>query len=67
MSLLRFSLAALCAGYRVPHTLVADIAELRTALAPPAGLRVIEVTLSRTDLRDLHTRLRAAVGAAMPA
>ncbi|HEX7658029.1 MAG TPA: 2-succinyl-5-enolpyruvyl-6-hydroxy-3-cyclohexene-1-carboxylic-acid synthase [Pseudonocardiaceae bacterium] len=60
-------LAALCAGYRVPHTLVADIAELRTALAPPAGLRVIEVTLSRTDLRDLHTRLRAAVGAAMPA
>jgi 2-succinyl-5-enolpyruvyl-6-hydroxy-3-cyclohexene-1-carboxylate synthase len=54
-------LAALCTGYRVPHTLVRDRAELRAALAPAPGLRVVEVRSNRALLRDLHARLRAAV------
>jgi 2-succinyl-5-enolpyruvyl-6-hydroxy-3-cyclohexene-1-carboxylate synthase len=54
-------LASLCAGYHVPHTLAADPAELRAALAPGPGLRVVEVSADRGRLRDLHARLRAAV------
>ncbi|MGH3760404.1 thiamine pyrophosphate-dependent enzyme, partial [Actinophytocola sp.] len=57
-------LAALCAGYHVPHTLVTDRAELGTALAPAKGLRVVEVRSNRALLRDLHARLRAAVSEA---
>jgi 2-succinyl-5-enolpyruvyl-6-hydroxy-3-cyclohexene-1-carboxylate synthase len=57
-------LAALCAGYRVPHTLAADRAGLRAALAPARGLRVVEVRSNRVLLRDLHARLRAAVAEA---
>jgi 2-succinyl-5-enolpyruvyl-6-hydroxy-3-cyclohexene-1-carboxylate synthase len=57
-------LAALCAGYRVPHTLVHDRAELRAALRPAPGPRVVEVRSNRALLRDLHARLRAAVGEA---
>ena len=49
------------AGYHVPHTLAADPAELRAALAPGPGLRVVEVRADRDRLRDLHARLRAAV------
>jgi 2-succinyl-5-enolpyruvyl-6-hydroxy-3-cyclohexene-1-carboxylate synthase len=58
-------LAALCAGYRVPHTLVTDRAQLRDALAPAEGLRVVEVRSNRALLRDLHARLRAAVADAL--
>ncbi len=57
-------LAALCAGYHVPHTLVTDRAGLRGALAPAAGLRVVEVRSNRALLRDLHARLRSAVAEA---
>lgn len=58
-------LAALCAGYRVPHTLVADPAALAEALRPARGLRVVEVRADRSDRRRLHARLRAAVSAAL--
>jgi 2-succinyl-5-enolpyruvyl-6-hydroxy-3-cyclohexene-1-carboxylate synthase len=58
-------LAALCAGYRVPHTLVEDTAQLRAAVAPAAGPRVIEARMSRDGLRDLHARLRTTVSAAV--
>jgi 2-succinyl-5-enolpyruvyl-6-hydroxy-3-cyclohexene-1-carboxylate synthase len=54
-------LAALCAGYGVPHTLVGDRAELRAVLAPAKGLRVVEVRSNRGLLRDLHARLCTAV------
>ncbi len=57
-------LAALCAGYRVPHTVARDREELRAALAPARGLRVVEVRSNRALLRDLHARLRAAVAEA---
>jgi 2-succinyl-5-enolpyruvyl-6-hydroxy-3-cyclohexene-1-carboxylate synthase len=57
-------LAALCAGYGVPHTLVGDRAELRAVLAPAKGLRVVEVRSNRGLLRDLHARLRTAVAEA---
>lgn len=55
------SLADLCAGYRVTHTLVDDQEEFRAALRPGPGLRVVEVRSNRALLRDLHARLRAAV------
>jgi 2-succinyl-5-enolpyruvyl-6-hydroxy-3-cyclohexene-1-carboxylate synthase len=54
-------LAALCAGYHVPHVLVADASQLRSALAPADGIRVIEVRADRGRLRDLHARLRMVV------
>ncbi|MGH3876199.1 MAG: thiamine pyrophosphate-dependent enzyme, partial [Actinophytocola sp.] len=54
-------LAALCAGYHVPHTAVTDRAELPKALTPARGLRVVEVRSNRALLRDLHARLRATV------
>jgi 2-succinyl-5-enolpyruvyl-6-hydroxy-3-cyclohexene-1-carboxylate synthase len=57
-------LAALCAGYRVPHVLVSDAASLREALAPADGIRVIEVRADRSRLRDLHSRLRSVVAEA---
>lgn len=58
-------LAALCAGYRVPHTLATSRDELRAALGPARGLRVVEVRSNRALLRDLHARLRAAVSDAV--
>ena len=54
-------LAALCAGYRVPHTLVTDREDLNAALRPAKGLRVVEIRSNRALLRDLHARLRATV------
>jgi 2-succinyl-5-enolpyruvyl-6-hydroxy-3-cyclohexene-1-carboxylate synthase len=54
-------LAALCAGYHVPHTHARTPADLRAAVGPAPGLRVIEVRADRSRLRDLHARLRAAV------
>ncbi len=54
-------LAALCRGYRVPHTLATTRADLRAAVRPGRGLRVVEVRSNRALLRDLHARLRAAV------
>jgi 2-succinyl-5-enolpyruvyl-6-hydroxy-3-cyclohexene-1-carboxylate synthase len=55
-------LAALCQGYGVEHRRVNDLADLRKALAdPPPGLSVLEVPAERSGLRDLHSRIRAAV------
>ncbi|WP_026877552.1 2-succinyl-5-enolpyruvyl-6-hydroxy-3-cyclohexene-1-carboxylic-acid synthase [Jiangella gansuensis] len=59
-------LAALCAGYGVPHRRASDLDSLRAALAsPPAGRSVVEVPVDRAALRDLHARIRAAVDAAL--
>jgi 2-succinyl-5-enolpyruvyl-6-hydroxy-3-cyclohexene-1-carboxylate synthase len=57
-------LAALCAAHRVPHTLVADADKLAAALAPSPGLRVVEIRLDRTGLRDWQSLLFAAVRSA---
>jgi 2-succinyl-5-enolpyruvyl-6-hydroxy-3-cyclohexene-1-carboxylate synthase len=54
-------LAALCAGYGVPHLLVTDRDKLRAALAPAPGPRVIEIRVDRTGLRDWQARLFQAV------
>jgi 2-succinyl-5-enolpyruvyl-6-hydroxy-3-cyclohexene-1-carboxylate synthase len=54
-------LAALCAGYGVPHLLVTDRDKLRAALAPVPGPRVIEIRVDRTGLRDWQARLFQAV------
>ena len=54
-------LASLCAGYRVPYQRATTAAELRFALTPGPGIRVVEVRADRSRLRDLHARLRAAV------
>ena len=57
-------LAALCAGYAVPHQRADALDRLRAALAePPAGTSVVEVRTTRAGLRQLHERLRAAVHA----
>lgn len=59
-------LAALCAGYGVGHVRVGDLAALRAALAEPSpGRSVVEVSIDRGSLRDLHDRIRAAVDAAL--
>lgn len=58
-------LAALCAGYRVPHVVAETLPEFRAALRPEPGLRVVEVRVDRTRHRELHARLRAAVAAAV--
>lgn len=59
-------LAALCAGYGVSHTRVDDADALRRALAdPPAGPSVLEVPAQRSQLRELHERLRWAVHSAL--
>lgn len=58
-------LGALCAGYRVPHVLAGTREELREALRPAPGLRVVEVRASRVGRRELHARLRAAVAGAL--
>jgi 2-succinyl-5-enolpyruvyl-6-hydroxy-3-cyclohexene-1-carboxylate synthase len=52
---------ALCRGYRVAYERPETIVELRAALKPGRGLKVVEVRSNRALLRDLHARLRAAV------
>ncbi|NKE58436.1 2-succinyl-5-enolpyruvyl-6-hydroxy-3-cyclohexene-1-carboxylic-acid synthase [Lentzea sp. PSKA42] len=54
-------LAALCAGYRIPHSKVDDKDEFRSALASPEGLRVVEVQAKRDELRRLHQSLKSTV------
>jgi 2-succinyl-5-enolpyruvyl-6-hydroxy-3-cyclohexene-1-carboxylate synthase len=56
-------LAALCAGFGVRHVLARSADELRAALAPAPGIRVIEVRTDRAALRDLHAELKASVAA----
>jgi 2-succinyl-5-enolpyruvyl-6-hydroxy-3-cyclohexene-1-carboxylate synthase len=54
-------LAALCAGYRIPHSTVDVQEEFRSALARPEGLRVVEVQAKRDGLRTLHQSLKSTV------
>jgi 2-succinyl-5-enolpyruvyl-6-hydroxy-3-cyclohexene-1-carboxylate synthase len=56
---------ALCHGYRVEYERPTTIVELRAALKPGRGLKVVEVRSDRALLRDLHARLRAAVAEVM--
>ncbi|KUM33357.1 2-succinyl-5-enolpyruvyl-6-hydroxy-3-cyclohexene-1-carboxylic-acid synthase [Arthrobacter sp. EPSL27] len=59
-------LAALAAAYGVVHHSVGTTAELDAALSVPvAGRSIIEVRTDRRGLRDLHGRIRAAVGTAV--
>jgi 2-succinyl-5-enolpyruvyl-6-hydroxy-3-cyclohexene-1-carboxylate synthase len=58
-------LGSLCAGFAVPHQLASSLAEFRAALAPAAGLRVVEVRVDRSRHRDLHARVREAVSGAL--
>lgn len=63
-------IGALCAGYRVPHTLVTTADEFRAAVRATAaggGIRVVEVRTERAELRDWHATLRANVHAAVSA
>lgn len=55
---------SLCCGYRVEYTLAKTRDDLRVALLPGRGLKVVEVRSDRSLLRDLHARLRAAVAEA---
>jgi 2-succinyl-5-enolpyruvyl-6-hydroxy-3-cyclohexene-1-carboxylate synthase len=61
----RVDLAALCAATGVAHVRVDDLADLPAAVAPAAGLRMVEVRAGRTMLREGHARLRAAIAAAI--
>ncbi|MFC4853111.1 2-succinyl-5-enolpyruvyl-6-hydroxy-3-cyclohexene-1-carboxylic-acid synthase [Actinophytocola glycyrrhizae] len=54
-------LESLCRGYHVAYTRAGTADELRAALTPRRGLRVVEVRSDRALLRDLHARLRATV------
>ncbi|MGP4031752.1 2-succinyl-5-enolpyruvyl-6-hydroxy-3-cyclohexene-1-carboxylic-acid synthase [Pseudarthrobacter sp. 1C304] len=59
-------IAALAAAYGVVHRSVSTTAELDAALSVPvAGRSIIEVRTDRRGLRDLHGRIRAAVGTAV--
>ncbi|MFD1146863.1 2-succinyl-5-enolpyruvyl-6-hydroxy-3-cyclohexene-1-carboxylic-acid synthase [Saccharothrix hoggarensis] len=57
-------LAALCAAHHVRHTEARTPEELRRALGRPDGVSVVEIRAERHELRDLHTRLKAAVSTA---
>jgi 2-succinyl-5-enolpyruvyl-6-hydroxy-3-cyclohexene-1-carboxylate synthase len=59
-------IAALAAAYGISHCSVSTTAGLAEALAEPwEGRRIIEVRTDRHGLRELHTRIRTAVGSAV--
>lgn len=58
-------LGQLCAAHGVEHVQVPGHSELREALRPASGLRVVEVRASRDELRAVHQRLHAAVRSAL--
>jgi 2-succinyl-5-enolpyruvyl-6-hydroxy-3-cyclohexene-1-carboxylate synthase len=59
-------IAALAAAYGVGHCSVSTTAELADALSSPlTGRSIIEVRTDRQELRGLHGRIKAAVGAAV--
>jgi 2-succinyl-5-enolpyruvyl-6-hydroxy-3-cyclohexene-1-carboxylate synthase len=58
-------LGSLCAATRTAHRTVSTRSELRDALAPQAGIRVIEVVSDRTAAIALDRSVRAAVAAAL--
>ncbi len=61
----RVDLASLCAATRTPHWRVDSLAELRHALASPAGgIEVVEAVVRRDDRRDLDAAVRALVSGA---
>jgi 2-succinyl-5-enolpyruvyl-6-hydroxy-3-cyclohexene-1-carboxylate synthase len=55
-------LAALCAATGTPHRLVESRADLRDALARPAGIRVVEVRTDRRAAAELDAAITAAAG-----
>jgi 2-succinyl-5-enolpyruvyl-6-hydroxy-3-cyclohexene-1-carboxylate synthase len=57
-------LGSLCAATGTPHRIVATRSELRDALAPAAGLRVVEVVSDRAAAIAIDRSVRAAVVAA---
>jgi len=58
-------LASLCAATRTPHWRVDSLAELRHALASPAGgIEVVEAVVRRDDRRELDAAVRALVAPA---
>ncbi|WP_200939366.1 2-succinyl-5-enolpyruvyl-6-hydroxy-3-cyclohexene-1-carboxylic-acid synthase [Arthrobacter sp. Leaf337] len=62
----RVNIAALAAAYGVEHCSVSTTAELAEALtAPRQGRSIIEVRTDRQGLRELHGRIKAAVGDAV--
>ena len=59
-------MGALAAAYGVAHRVVSTTAELAGALGEPVvGRSLVEVRADRHGLRELHRRIRAAVGAAV--
>lgn len=58
-------LGALCRGFGVQYELAGTREELREAVRPAPGLRVVEVRVDRSRHRALHARMRAAVAAAL--
>ena len=47
------------------HVFVSSADELADAVVDPSGIRVVEVPTARTDLREVHQRIRSAVSAAV--
>ncbi len=47
------------------HVFVSSGDELAEAIADPSGIRVVEVPTNRTDLREVQSRIRAAVSGAV--
>jgi 2-succinyl-5-enolpyruvyl-6-hydroxy-3-cyclohexene-1-carboxylate synthase len=58
-------LAALCAATRTPYERVSTRQELAAALAPRAGVHVVEVRTDRAHTRAVHEQVRTAVRAAL--
>ncbi|MGZ4613205.1 MAG: 2-succinyl-5-enolpyruvyl-6-hydroxy-3-cyclohexene-1-carboxylic-acid synthase [Kineosporiaceae bacterium] len=55
-------LAALCAGFGVPHQVAGSLEELDAILRTPApGTSVVEARATRASLRELHAHVRAGV------
>jgi 2-succinyl-5-enolpyruvyl-6-hydroxy-3-cyclohexene-1-carboxylate synthase len=57
-------LAALCQATGTEHVRVDSLAQLRAALLPRPGVRVVEVPVRRSERRGLTTRLVTAAGSA---
>jgi 2-succinyl-5-enolpyruvyl-6-hydroxy-3-cyclohexene-1-carboxylate synthase len=61
------AIADICRAHGVSHTVASTAAELSGVVgARPDGLRVVEVRVDRSGLRDLHARLRVAAASALP-
>ena len=64
----RVRMNRLAAAYGVAHVRVDTPEDLRAALAARGrGRRIVEVAIDRTDVRELHRRIAAAVQDAVPA